>query len=264
MDPDAIRDLVLETIGSIAPEKDARQIRPDLPLRQAIELDSMDWLNVIAGLEERLGVEIPPGEQARLVTIDAIVDHVASMQARGPSRPRAALPKLPALPCTQHIIAGQSVLIRPMCNDDETREAEFVRHLSSSSRYQRFMVTLNELPPAKLQSLTQVDQDHHVALVAETMHEGKRVLAGVVRYALDATGKGCEFAVAIDDAWQGSGLAGILMQTLISIARSRGLTSMEGMVLRTNHKMLRLSRQLGFTQESDPHGHETVRVVRKL
>jgi acetyltransferase len=74
-------------------------------------------------------------------------------------------------------------------------EAEFVRHLSSLSRYRRFMVTLNELPPAKLANLTHLDQEHHVALVAETLHEGESALAGVVRYVVDASGTGCEFAV---------------------------------------------------------------------
>lgn len=263
MDSEALRGIVLDTIHSIAPETGARPIRPDLPLRQAIELDSMDWLNVITGLEDRLGVQLPPGELARLSTIDEIVACVASAKARALSpRPESLQPA--ALPCTQHVIRGTPVSIRPMRDDDMALEADFVRHLSSMSRYQRFMVTLNELPAAKLQALTHVDQAHHVALVAETVREGERTLAGVVRYVVDASGKGCEFAVAIDDAWQGSGLAGILMHRLIAIARSRGLATMEGLVLRTNDRMLKLSRQLGFRRESDPKDHETVRVVRSL
>jgi acetyltransferase len=264
MGPQAIRDIVLDTIHSVAPETDVSQIPPDRPLREAVELDSMDWLNVVCRLEERLSLEIPPCDHARLSTLDVIVDYIASRQAQGTAsfRPSPATPS--ALPSTQHVIRGVPVVIRPMRDDDMLLEAEFVRHLSSLSRYKRFMVTLNELPPAKLEHLTHVDQDHHVAFVAQTLREGEAVLAGVVRYVVDASGTGCEFAVAIDDAWQGSGLAGILMHTLMAVARSRGLATMEGLVLRANDKMLKLSRQLGFRQESDPRDRDTVRVVRSL
>jgi acetyltransferase len=265
MGPQAIRDIVLDTIHSLAPEADVRGIPPRLPLRQAVELDSMDWLNVFAGLEERLSLAIPPADHARLSTLDAIVDYVASRQAAGGCASAGPPPPQPeALPCAQHVIRGTPVLIRPMRNDDMPLEADFVRHLSRLSRYQRFMVTLNELPPAKLENLSHVDQQHHVALVAETLRQGERALAGVVRYVVDAAGTGCEFAVAIDDAWQGSGLAGILMHGLMAVARSRGLATMEGLVLRANDRMLKLARQLGFRQESDPQDHETVRVVRAL
>lgn len=69
-------------------------------------------------------------------------------------------------------------------------------------------------------------------LVAEIVRHGEPALVGLVRYIVDASGTGCEFAVAIDDAWQGSGLAGILMHTIMTVARSRGLATMEGLVLR--------------------------------
>jgi acyl carrier protein len=59
MNADEIRSAVLATISAIAPEVDVQSIRPDRPLRQQIDLDSIDWLNVVSGLCERLGVEIP-------------------------------------------------------------------------------------------------------------------------------------------------------------------------------------------------------------
>jgi acyl carrier protein len=77
MAPQDIRDIVPDTIRSVAPETDVGRIPPDRPLRQAVELDSMDWLNVIAGMEERLSLEIPPSDHARLLTLDWIVDYVA-------------------------------------------------------------------------------------------------------------------------------------------------------------------------------------------
>ena len=44
---------------------------PTRPLREQVDLDSMDWLNVILGLHQRFGVDIPEADYARLVTLDA-------------------------------------------------------------------------------------------------------------------------------------------------------------------------------------------------
>ena len=265
MQVEDIRRAVYATIESIAPDADVRRIRPDQPLRQQIDLDSMDWLNVIAGLNARLSIEIPQSDYGRLASLDSIVTYVASRQAEQlgePLRARAAVSA--QLASSSHLINGTEVTVRPMRPEDMALEADFVQHLSNETRYKRFMLTLSELPQAKLKYLTDVDQVRHVALVAATDSKGQEVLVGVVRYIVDPAGSGCEFAVAVDDAWQGSGLAGVLMHALMDIARSRGLATMEGFVLATNTRMLKFARQLGFTQQRDPEDRETVRVVCPL
>jgi len=259
-----VRRAVQETIESIAPGTDRRQIRPDLPLRQQIDLDSLDWLNVLAGLHDRLSVDIPESDHERLATLDSMVAYLASRLGRPAAPPRPGAETPAPLPCTRYLINGTPVTVRPMRHDDMPLEADFVRHLSSETRYDRFLVTLSELPPEKLIYLTDVDQVRHVALVATVDRDGRQTLVGAVRYVVDATGTGCEFAIAIDDAWERSGLAGILMHCLIAIARSRGLITMEGIVLPRNSRMLKFARQLGFAQQRDPGDRDTVRVVRTL
>jgi acetyltransferase len=263
MNPDkqGLRRRVLEAIRAVAPEIDVERMPAGRPLREQIDLDSMDWINILAKLEQRLEVEIPPSDQRRLSTVDDIVDYLASMPAgHAGTRAEAGAP----LPCRTFFVQGLPVMVRPMCAEDMPLEDEFVRRLSRTSRYKRFMATLNELPPAKLWSLTHVDQVHDVALVAVVLVDDAPALAGVSRYAVDRAGTGCEFALAVDDAWQGSGLAGILMHLLIEVARSRGLARMEGLVLRSNERMLKLGLQLGFTREADPEDRDTVRIVRAL
>lgn len=265
MNEDEIRSAVLAAIGAIAPEADLQRLRPDQPLRQQIDLDSMDWLNVIAGLHEQLSVDLPPSDYERLATLDSIVAYVASRQAQdGSASSPAATEASVELPCRYHVLRDTRILVRPIRPDDLPLEAEFVQHLSRDNRYQRFMVTVSELPQAKLHYLTEVDQVRHVALAATVERDGQPVLIGVVRYIVDATGTGCEFAIAVDDAWQGTGLAGILMQTLIDVARARGLATMQGIVLATNTRMLRFVRRLGFAQQRDPDDRETVRIVYTL
>ena len=262
METGEIRGAVREAIAAIAPETDVERIRPGEPLREQIDLDSMDWLNVVAALHDRFGVDIPEADYERLATLDSIVGYVASRKtARPGTLPRAAPD---GIAVAKHQVNGVPVTVRPIRPEDAPMEADFVRHLSSDTRYKRFMLTLRELSHAKLRYLTEVDQSQHVALVATVEQEGREVEVGVVRYIVAPAGGSCEFAIALDDAWQGSGLAGILMHALMDIARSRGLATMEGVVLAANARMLKFTHQLGFRVERDPEDRTTVRVVRAL
>jgi acetyltransferase len=264
VDATAIRNGVLEVIAAVAPGTDTRAIRSDRPLRRQVDLDSMDWLNLLAGLGERFAVSIPDRDAARLDTLDAITAWLAEHRSRpAPEGPPATAAVAP-LPVVRHSIDGAAVTVRPIAASDLPLEADFVRHLSMESRYERFMVTVGELPAAKLKYLTDVDQVRHVALVATVERDGQEAIVGVARYIVDPGGSGCEFAIAIDDGWHGSGLAGILMQSLIGVARSRGLRTMEGFVLAANAPMLHFARQLGFEARRSTDDRDTVLVVRAL
>jgi len=265
VDASEIRRAVTAAIESIAPECAGKPLHPDRPLRGQVDLDSMDWLNVVAALHERLGVDVPESDYGRLSTLDAIVAYVEARRKEPAAQPpaRIASPTAP-LPDTSHLVNGTRIRIRPMRPEDRDLEAEFVRHLSGDARYKRFMATMRELTDAKLKYLTDVDQVRHVALVATAGIDGRQVEVGVARYIVDPVGTGCEFAIAVDDAWQGTGLAGILMHALMGVARSRGLASMEGIVLAANSRMLHFTRQLGFSVERDPDDLQTLRVIRAL
>ena len=72
-----IRAVVVATLTAIAPEVEVRTLRPDRPLRAQVDLDSMDWLNFLLGLHEKLRVEIPESDYRRLVTLDNVVTYLA-------------------------------------------------------------------------------------------------------------------------------------------------------------------------------------------
>lgn len=258
MGADEIRDAVLAAIAAVAPEADVRQLRGDQPLREQIDLDSIDWINVLAGVQQRLGIAIPDADAARLATLDDWVAYLAAAPRLGEASAGGELPH------RRITVNGTAVTLRPMCRDDLPLEADFVRHLSPDSRYERFMVTVAELPEAKLRYLTDVDQMRHVALVATVPRDGSEAIVGVARYIVDAAGSGCEFAIALDDGWHGTGLAGLLMHALIALARARGLRTMQGFVLASNTRMLRFARGLGFRAERHPQERDTIRVVLAL
>ncbi len=76
MDRTEIQATVLAELTRIAPELDPDEVAPAKPLRDQVDLDSMDWLNFLVALHERLKVDIPESEYARLGTLDQIVDYV--------------------------------------------------------------------------------------------------------------------------------------------------------------------------------------------
>src|SRR5690606_17975123 len=84
LDIEEIRSAVLDTIGAIAPDADLRSIRHDQPLRRQIDLDSIDWLNVIAALHDRLSIGIPEPDYGRLDSVDSIVAYLASRPEERP------------------------------------------------------------------------------------------------------------------------------------------------------------------------------------
>jgi acetyltransferase len=159
---------------------------------------------------------------------------------------------------------GTHATIRPIRAEDSGMEQDFVRHLSDDSRYFRFMVSLRELPSDKLKAFTEIDYDRHMAFVATIVEEGKEVEIGVARYKATGNARACEFAIAVDDAWQGSGVAGLLMIALENAARAHGFTTMEGIVLATNYKMLKFARQLGFRRHSNLGEADTVCIDLQL
>lgn len=83
MSEEAIRREVVAVLKSIAPEVEESELDPARPLRDQIDLDSMDWLNVIVALHERLAVDIPEADYAKLSTLDDLVDYLSTKRGIG-------------------------------------------------------------------------------------------------------------------------------------------------------------------------------------
>lgn len=78
MNDSELRAGVIGAIKAIAPEVDEAELDPARLLRDQVDLDSMDWLNVIVGFHDRFGVDIPEADYARLTTLDAIVAYIGA------------------------------------------------------------------------------------------------------------------------------------------------------------------------------------------
>ncbi|ARO88870.1 GNAT family N-acetyltransferase [Nitrosospira lacus] len=159
---------------------------------------------------------------------------------------------------------GTNITIRPIRPEDAELDQRFLRELSEESKYFRFMNVMQELPETMLASLTQIDYSREMALIAVTREQDTEVALGVARYAINPDGVSCRFALVVADNVTGKGLGQKLMVSLMEAARTQGLKMIEGEVLNSNHKMLKLMNRLGFTIKTSEENQGIMKVSKPL
>lgn len=80
-----VRAVVREELGNIAPEIDLATVSPIADLREALDIDSMDFLNFITAIHHRLGVDVPELDYPKLITLDGAVKYLESKLQLGKS-----------------------------------------------------------------------------------------------------------------------------------------------------------------------------------
>ena len=81
MTRDEIRDVVLEIIEDINDEEDLTKIDGDKALRDQIELDSMDFLDIVMELRKRFQIQIPEEDYSNFETLNKSVDYLEPLLA---------------------------------------------------------------------------------------------------------------------------------------------------------------------------------------
>jgi acyl carrier protein len=76
-----IRAILQEELGNIAPEIELQALDPAADLREALDIDSMDFLNFVTALHRRLGVDIPELDYPKLVTLVGAVRYLTTKLA---------------------------------------------------------------------------------------------------------------------------------------------------------------------------------------
>jgi acyl carrier protein len=71
-----IRAVVQEELGNIAPEMDVGAIDPSADLREALDIDSMDFLRFVTAIHHRLGIDVPEVDYPKLITLDGAVAYL--------------------------------------------------------------------------------------------------------------------------------------------------------------------------------------------
>jgi ribosomal protein S18 acetylase RimI-like enzyme len=134
-----------------------------------------------------------------------------------------------------------AVATRPVQPDDQLLFRRLWPRLSPDTVYRRFHAPLHGLPSETVDRLVTVDHDLREAVVALVGGE----VVGVARYDRSPTDPAtAEFAVVVEDAWQGVGLGRQLLLELIGLAAERGVRALTATVQRDNDRVIGLVRRL--------------------
>lgn len=72
----AIKSLIFTILGDIAPEADPATLAGDDDMRAALDLDSMDFMNLVIALHERTGHPIPEADYPKLATLNGAIAYL--------------------------------------------------------------------------------------------------------------------------------------------------------------------------------------------
>jgi acyl carrier protein len=75
---DEIRVALLRILQEMVPEEDVTKLKPDVRIRDQIDLDSMDFVNFLIAVDEQFGVETPEKDYPKLATLDKCVAYFKS------------------------------------------------------------------------------------------------------------------------------------------------------------------------------------------
>lgn len=160
---------------------------------------------------------------------------------------------------------GGTAHLRPIRSEDAELLRAFYARLSPESIYYRFFSPRPQLTEREIEHLTTVDYDRRTALIATIGEE----MVAVVRYdrlpervsSSDPAGTApggdeaakpgttAEVAFLVEDAHQGRGVAGVLLEHIAAAARERGVHRFVASVLPDNRRMTRVFREAGYRAE---------------
>ena len=79
MAPEQIRSVILDILSRIAPDEDLSNLDDSVPFREQMELDSMDFLDIVMELRKLYRVQIPEEDYGELVTMDSTVTYLTPL-----------------------------------------------------------------------------------------------------------------------------------------------------------------------------------------
>ena len=80
-----VKDLVLGIISDIAPDEDVSSVDPEVRLRDQLDLDSMDFLDIVMELRKRYRVQVPEEDYGNLVSMQSTVSYLEPKMADLPA-----------------------------------------------------------------------------------------------------------------------------------------------------------------------------------
>lgn len=145
------------------------------------------------------------------------------------------------------LITGTQIRLRLVQPDDKQHLVKAFEHISSSSRYMRFLGTKNLLSEGDLRYFTEIDQYNHFALGALELDDSDQEVsgAGIARFIRLPTDTECaEVGITVIDRAKRKGIGQLLLERLITAAIERGIKRLRFECLSENRNMRQLIKKL--------------------
>ncbi len=81
MTPPEIRDVIIDILADIAPDEDLSQLKDNVAFREQLELDSMDFLDIVMELRKRYRVQIPEEDYPQLASMESTTVYLTPIMA---------------------------------------------------------------------------------------------------------------------------------------------------------------------------------------
>lgn len=72
-----LEEIIFRELRQIAPEADLGTLRPDENIREALDIDSYDFLQFLIAIDEAIGVEIPEADYEDVFTLKGLMRYLA-------------------------------------------------------------------------------------------------------------------------------------------------------------------------------------------
>jgi acetyltransferase len=228
--------------------------------RDAIALALVRLAQLAADMPEIRELDINPllADETGVIALDARIAVKPAKAVSPGGNPRFALRPYPSAWDRTMEVKSTILRVRPIRPDDEKLYDKFLSNITTQDlRYRFFGLSMMNPTHEQIARFTQIDYARAMAFVAIDVASGD--LFGVSRLAANPDYTDAEFAVVVRSDLQGRGIGWTLMQTLIEYAREEPIGTLYGDVLRWNSGMLRLCRNLGFKEKTNPEDLELIR-----
>jgi acyl-CoA hydrolase/GNAT superfamily N-acetyltransferase len=136
--------------------------------------------------------------------------------------------------------------LRAIKPSDEDEMRRLFYRFSDQSVYYRYFSPIKVMPHARMQTYVNVDYATTLSLVALLDEPGSPRIVAEGRFAREKDRPWADVAFVVDEDFQGCGIASFMLQTLVRLARERGLEGFTADVLTTNQAMLKVFEKSGL------------------
>jgi len=148
--------------------------------------------------------------------------------------------------CTHVFKEDISVYFRVIKPSDEEDMQKLFYRFSDRAVYYRYFSPIKTMPHIAMQEYVNIDYSHIMSIVGLIEESGNERIIAEGRYALSKDSPYADVAFIVDERFQGSGIGSFLLETLIKIARKRGIEGFTADVLTDNKPMLKVFERVPF------------------